>query len=152
MSQMNMSWIAKNYRKLSGREATDKILERAHNREIYFALLIKICQVARERGLRLVFENPYSLQTFLRSGFLTPPAIVDVNRRLRGDEFAKPTGYWYINCKPTNGESWQPKVARRVKKDCKGSKQTGLCNEERSMISPDYARNFTDIILIISNL
>lgn len=30
----------------------------------------------------------------------------------------------------------------RVKKDAKPSKQTGVCSEDRSMISPDYARNF----------
>lgn len=33
-------------------------------------------------------------------------------------------------------------------KIAKGSKESGLCSEERSMISPDYARNFIcDFIL-----
>lgn len=142
MSQMDLSWTAKNYRRLSGREATEKILERVHNREVYFTLLIKMCQVARERKLRLVFENPYSLQTFLKSGFIQAPAVVDENRTLRGDYFIKPTAYWYINCEPTKGKSFQkPKEVKRLMWE-KKSPQAGVCSEDRSMISPDYARNF----------
>lgn len=142
MSQMDLSWSAKNYRRLSGREATNKILERVSNRERYFTLLIKMCQIVRERGLRMIFENPYSLQTFLKSGFLLPPAVIDNNRTLRGDCFVKPTAYWFINSKPTNGESFQkPKEIKRLMWENQ-SPQAGVCSEERSMISPDYARNF----------
>lgn len=148
MSQMDLSWSAKNYRRISGREATEQILERVHNREVYFTLLIKMCQVTRERGLRLVFENPYSMQTFLKSGFLLPPAVIDSNRTLRGDCFVKPTAYWFINCEPTNGKSFQKtKEVKRLLWE-KPSPEAGLCSEARSMISPDYARNFIcDFIL-----
>ena len=148
LSQMNMSWSSKNYRKISGREATDKILERSHNREQYFALLVKMLQVARERGLRLIFENPYSMQTFLKKGFVLPPAVVDNDRTQRGDYFTKPTAYWYINCDPTHGRSFQmPKEKKRLMWE-KKNPQAGVCSEERSMISPDYARNFIcDFIL-----
>lgn len=148
MSQMDLSWTAKNYRRISGREATEKILERVHNREMYFTLLIKMLQVARERELRLIFENPWGLQTFLKSGFVQPPSVVDENRTLRGDYFIKPTAYWFINCEPTNGKSFQkPKEVKRLMWG-KKSPQAGICSEERSMISPDYARNFIcDFIL-----
>lgn len=148
MSQMELSWTAKNYRKMTGRQATDKILERVHNRELYFTLLIKMCQIARERELRLVFENPWALQTFLKSGFIQPPSVVDVNRTLRGDYFVKPTAYWFISCNPTKGKSFQkPKVVKRLMWE-KQSPQAGMCSEDRSMISPDYARNFIcDFIL-----
>jgi hypothetical protein len=133
---------------MSGRKATDKILERVHNREVYFTLLIKMCQVARERGLRLIFENPYSIQTFLKSGFLQPPAVIDEDRTLRGDYFVKPTAYWYINCEPSYGQSYQqPKEKKRLMWE-KQNPTAGICSEERSMISPDYARNFIcDFIL-----
>ena len=142
LSQMSLSWTQKNYRKLTGRQATEKILERAHNREVYFTLLIKMCQVARERGLRLIFENPWGLQTFLKSGFIQPPSVVDENRTLRGDYFIKPTAYWFINCDATNGKSFQePKEVKRLMWE-KKSPKAGVCSEDRSMISPDYARNF----------
>ena len=148
LSQMSLSWSQKNYRKITGREATEKILERVHNREVYFTLLIKMLQVARERGLRLIFENPWGLQTFLKSGFVQPPSVVDKNRTLRGDYFVKPTAYWFINCEPTNGKSYQqPKVVKRLMWE-KKNPIAGMCSEERSMISPDYARNFIcDFIL-----
>lgn len=142
MSQMSMSWTARNYRNLSGRQATEKILERSHNREIFFARLVKMLQIARERGLRLILENPYSLQTFLKSGFVQPPSIIDTDRTRRGDYFVKPTAYWFINCEPTHGFTpTEPKFKKSVMLAKKG-KEAGICSEERSMISPDYARNF----------
>ena len=145
---MDLSWTAKNYRRLSGREATDKILERASNRERYFSLLVKMCQVARERDIRLVFENPWSLQTFLKNGFIKAPSIIDNNRMVRGDYFIKPTAYWFINCEPTYGLTMQNDKPKKRLMWEKKSPQAGVCSEERSMISPDYARNFIcDFIL-----
>lgn len=88
------------------------------------------------------------MQTFLKSGFLLPPAVIDNNRTLRGDYFVKPTAYWFINCEPTNGKSFQkPKEIKRLMWE-QPSRQAGVCSEERSMISPEYARNFIcDFIL-----
>lgn len=147
-SQMDMSWTAKNYRKLTGRQATDAILERSKNREMYFSLLVKMLQVARERGLRLIFENPYSMQTFLKSGFVMRPSVVDNDRTRRGDYFVKPTAYWFINAEPTFGRSYQEPQERRRLMWEKKSHRAGMCSEDRSMISPDYARNFIcDFIL-----
>lgn len=81
-------------------------------------------------------------QSFLRTDFVTPPTFVDKNRNMRGDIFNKPTAYWFINCDMTHGSTLQQTCkAKRVKKDVKSGKG-GMCNEERSMISPDYARNF----------
>lgn len=60
----------------------------------------------------------------------------------------KPTGYWYFNCEPTYGYSYQKDKEQKKIWDCKGGSRAGLCSEERSMISPDYARNFIyDFIL-----
>jgi hypothetical protein len=66
----------------------------------------------------------------------------------RGDYFKKPTAYWYFNCEPTYGESYQNDKEQKIIQNCRRSKGDGLCSEERSMISPDYARNFIcDFIL-----
>lgn len=73
VSQMNMSWTATNYRKLTLKEKTDKILERSANREKFFGLAVKMLAVAKERGLRLIMENPWAEQTFLKANFITPP-------------------------------------------------------------------------------
>lgn len=142
MSQMAFSWGYTNYKKCTTHEATDHILERSKNREVFFALAIKMLCVAKERGLRLIMENPWSEQTYLKANFVKAPDLVDMNRTKRGDVYKKPTAYWYINCEPTYGKSYsKPKEVKSILY-AKQSAYAGLCSEERSMISPDYARNF----------
>jgi hypothetical protein len=146
LSQMAMTWGCVNYRNKTTREATDLILERAKNREQFYSLAIKMLTLAQERGLRLVMENPWSMQTYLKANFVLPPALIDHDRSIRGDEFKKETAYWFINCVPTHGTSLQPK--EKVKVLSKKGAVKGTCSEERSTIHPDYARNFIcDFIL-----
>lgn len=148
LSQMSIFWGCTNYRKLSVKQKTDAILERSHNREYFFGLAAKMLCVAEERGLRLIMENPWSMQHFLKGNFVLPPTLIDKDRSLRGDVYKKPTAYWFIRCEPTNGLTIQKdKHVKRVI-DMKKGEHAGLCSEERSMISPDYARNFIcDFIL-----
>ena len=147
-SQILISWGAKNYRKKSTKEKTDEILKRSSNREYFYSLLVKMIAIADIRDLRMIVENPWSEQTFLKANFILPPSMIDVDRTRRGDYFKKPTAYWFINCEPTWGFSLQKDKKQKIIIDCKGSGKAGLCSEERSMISPDYARNFiNDFIL-----
>ena len=147
-SQILMSWGAKNYRKKSTKEKTDEILKRSSNREYFYSLLVKMIAIADIRDLRMIVENPWSEQTFLKANFILPPSMIDVDRTRRGDYFKKPTAYWFISCEPTWGFSLQKDKKQKIIIDCKGSGKAGLCSEERSMISPDYARNFiNDFIL-----
>lgn len=142
LSQMGISWGCTNYRKLSVKEATEQILERVKNREYFFGLAVKMLTIAKERGIRLIMENPWSQQTYLKANFILPPTMIDNNRRLRGDYFTKPTAYWFIGCEPTHGFTEQNDKKRKKVEDCKKGVSAGVCSEERSMISPDYARNF----------
>lgn len=147
-SQMLMSWGAKNYRKKSTKEKTDEILKRSSNREYFYSLIVKMIAVAYMRNLRMVVENPWSEQTFLKANFILPPSLVDMDRTRRGDYFKKPTAYWFIACNPTNGYTFQSDKQRRRIDHAKPGKKAGLCSEDRSLISPDYARNFIcDFIL-----
>lgn len=123
----------------------DKNIEFAKERERFFILLMKLVSVCSHRGLRLIIENPWndSGETYLQRNFIAP-TIIDKNRTLRGDYFVKPTAYWFVNCTNTIGFTHQQdKVVRIVYKQ-KDTIQinTGECSEVRSMISPDYARNF----------
>lgn len=140
MSEILHTWGA--YPNKDKKIATDAILERSRKRQYFYELAIKMLTTAETTGIRLIMENPWGTHSFLQRGFITPPAFIDKDRSLRGDIFGKPTAYWYINCEPTNGCTYQPKKKLRVKKDAKKSKQAGVCSEDRSMISPDYARNF----------
>lgn len=141
-SQILMSWGAKNYRKKSAKEKTDEILKRSSNREYFYSLLVKMIAVADMRNLRMVVENPWSEQTFLKANFILPPSLIDVDRTRRGDYFKKPTAYWFIACNPTNGYTFQRDKQRRRIDHAKPGEKAGLCSEDRSLISPDYARNF----------
>ena len=148
LSQMAMTWGCVNYRKKTVREATDLILERTKDREKFYTLAIKMLTVAQERGLRLIMENPWSGIGYLRNNFVEDPKIIDNDRTLRGDYYKKPTAYWFWNCENTYGESYQ--APKKIKRIVEGKKHpiAGMCSEERSMITPDYARNFIcDFIL-----
>ena len=143
-----MSLGAVNYRKLTMRERLEKILERSHNRELFFSLAVKMIGICLCKGIRIVMENPWAEQTFLKSNFIQAPSVIDENRMRRGDFFVKPTAYWFFNCSPTEGFTTQYDKEQKVVFKAKQAKSAGLCSEERSMISPDYARNFIcDFIL-----
>ena len=142
VSQMHMSWGERNYKKLSFREANDLILERVENRAKFLTLIIKLFELARERNIRLIVENPWSMQAYLKTGFVMPPTLIDNNRMLRGDYFIKPTAYWFVNCKPTNGQTEQLDKKKMKVWNMRPGNERGVCSEDRSLISPDYARNF----------
>lgn len=142
MSQMLISYTHRNYANLSAKERIDKILERAANRELFFARLVKMVGIAKIRNIRLIIENPWSEQTFLKQNFPFNPSLIDNNRTLRGDYYVKPTAFWFINCEPTFGMTMQQKEKGKNICQISPNRMPGICNEERSLISPDYARNF----------
>ena len=110
-----------------------------------YELMMKFSGVCLDRGIRMVMENPWSEQTYLKQNvIMKPPTIIDTDRTRRGDWMKKPTAYWFWNCEPTHGKSFQqtPKSQQRRLMQLKKAPHAGLCSEERSMISPDYARNF----------
>lgn len=139
-----------NNNKNTGKRKFDVILDRISKREQLYVLLYKLIGICEIRGLKLIIENPATKPHYLLfpENFYTKPVIIDKDRRLRGDCYRKPTAYWFINCNPTYGKSFcKPEKTKTIQKS-KGSECEGLCSEERSMISPDYARNFIcDFIL-----
>lgn len=148
MSQVDMYFTAKNYRKMSQRQKTDIILERNKNREMFYRYAVKMISVCIMRNMPIIMENPWSEQTFLKNNFIAKPSLIDNNRMLRGDYFKKPTAYWYFGCEPTYGVSYQEPKEKKSVARCRKNPTAGMCSEERSMISPDYARNFIcDFIL-----
>lgn len=139
MSQILHTWGA--YPNKPVKYATDCILERSRLRQKFYELSVKMLAVAKHRGLRLIMENPWGTHSYLQRDYVTPPAIIERDRSLRGDLFRKPTAYWFINCERTYGNSFQPKKPKSVKKDVR-ERSSGHCNMERSTITSDYARNF----------
>lgn len=131
-----------NYKNLSLREKFDNVLERSKNRQYFYELINKMVYVCLERNLRLIIENPWNSDHYLHNNFIKNPDLIDNNRKLRGDEFKKPTGYWFFNCEHTTGYSFNINHSNKNIRNCKGSNRGGVCSTERSMITSTYARNF----------
>lgn len=122
----------------------------ARRRQWFYETLLMLVAIVSSRKLRMIIENPWntSQSTYLQCNFIKP-SVIDKNRALRGDYFVKPTAYWFIGCENTTGFSYQKNpTPKSVYKQWDGFKHPGLCDEERSLIHPDYARNFIcDFIL-----
>lgn len=121
-----------------GRGSVDKysvILSRLRQRERYMAMLYKLLAVVDKRGLKMIIENPATKPHFLlfETNFIRP-TYIDTDRRRRGDFFKKPTAYWFVGCEPTEGLT--------IATTPKPQKVESLTGISRSLMSPDYARNF----------
>lgn len=139
---------SRNYKKLSLQENIERIIRRERNRSYYYTLLIKLFGVVMQRDLKMIVENPYTQPHYLYNNFLLPPTFIDNNRQRRGDYYKKPTAYWFVGFEPTMGCSFQQQKIKKLIQSSKSSDTLGICSEERSKISPDYARNFIcDFIL-----
>jgi hypothetical protein len=117
-------------------------------------MLFIICM---DKGLKLIVENPYSEEHYLRRYWCCKPTIIDMDRRERGDYYKKPTQYWFINCEPKFNFIFECANYNAI--DCKDAikcmkkehyEKTGAknCKVARSMIHPDYANRFIREYLI----
>lgn len=149
LQQVEYSLESINQRAMTITQRINRAIERLKNRSYFHTLLYKLLYVVYDRKLRLIIENPAATPNYLITGQnFPPPTIIDKNRMLRGDYFVKPTAYWFINCEPTYGFTFQKDKQQKIISKCKSGIRAGICSEERSMISSDYARNFIcDFIL-----
>lgn len=135
-------------------ERIDDAIERLQVRTKFHRLLYQLVRVCVYKRIPLIIENPATTPNYIvgTQNFFKP-TIIDKNRLMRGDFFKKPTAYWFFNCKPTFGFSYQKDKKQKKVNDAKSAPRQGLCSEERSMISPDYARNFIcDFVLGIAQV
>lgn len=143
MQMSYYSYDTNNIQKMSLPEQCQTVIDRIAKREKLYLLIHKLYAVAKIRGLRLIIENPATQPHYLLfSQNFVKPTFIDTNRMLRGDYFVKPTAYWFVNCEPTHGFTYQRDKEQKIINKCKRGIKAGICSEERSMISPDYARNF----------
>lgn len=141
MMYFDCSTLNNKHKKLYQR--IDDALQRLELRHRFHQILYMMVRVCDYRNLKLIIENPATQPNYLvgQQNFIKP-TFIDKNRMLRGDYFTKPTAYWFFGCEPTKGMSYQKDKKRKIINDCKSAPRAGLCSEERSMISSDYARNF----------
>lgn len=139
------------YNKWSYQQRIEYMIGKNKNRAKLYELFMKLVSICLSKGFRLIIENPYASGSYLRNNvILKQPSLIDNDRTRRGDFFKKPTAYWFWNCEPTFGNSFQYTKRDRIQRviDAKRSSKAGMCSAERSAISSDYARNFIcDFIL-----
>ena len=124
-------------------ERVQDAIERLQNRTKYHTLLYKLLYLSWKMEFRMIIENPATKPNYLIGQQNFPaPTIIDKNRMERGDWFKKPTAYWFFNGEPTHGFTRQNDKKQKFINKCKQGVKAGICSEERSLISSDYARNF----------
>ena len=120
-----------------------------------YQLVNKLFILCQKRNLKLIMENPYSEEHYLRRYWCLPAAIIDKDRREKGDYFKKPTQYWFLNCTPKNNIIFEISNDNAIKHKSTDSvrwissgvmkRETGIeCSQKvaRSMIHPQYANRF----------
>lgn len=122
------------WRNLTELQKLDRIIDRADIRHLYYSVLLKLVYVCVRMQLRMIIENPYNAKHYWRFNFPYRPAVIDMNRRIAGDKFKKPTQYLFINCEPAG--------KRSIQMDKPIEYINNKSTVDRSMISPDYAHNF----------
>lgn len=125
--------------------AVRQVVDRVVKRNQMYLMLWKLTSVCIEKELRFILENPAMQPHFLlfTQNYLKP-SYIDKDRTRRGDFYKKPTAYWFVNCNPTFLFTYNQTKKSDIKtiKKAKSGIQSGICSEERSMISPTYAHNF----------
>ena len=114
-----------------------------------YCLISKMVVVCLRKGLRIVIENPYSAQHYLKQYWCIQPKLIDKDRTQNGDIMKKPTQYFFINCEPKNNLVFEPiEYVDTVRfKKLKGTENIQR-KTMRSMIHPQYANRFIRQYLI----
>lgn len=115
-----------------------------------YSLISKMVIVCLRKHLKLIIENPYSVQHYLRNYWCLRPKIIDKDRRENGDYMKKPTQFWFINCDPMQNLVFEPidYVEQRVHKTIT-KREAGVDRQvARSEIHPQYASRFIRQYLI----
>lgn len=114
-----------------------------------YELITKLAIVVIKKGLKMVFENPYSEQHYLTRYWCLKPSVIDKDRTLNGDYYSKPTQYWFIGFEPKYNLVFEPidYVEKRTINyvNTKGGKNRAV---RRSEIHPQYANRFIRQYLI----
>lgn len=136
-SRLAFSATGKQYKNCTDLEKLERALELERKRAKYFSLLCKLAIVSIKFGFRLVVENPFTAPHYLSLYFPVEPKIIHMDRRKFGDEFKKPTQYWFFGFQPAFNLTQE--VA-----EAKGEKKIEKCNNamERSLIDSLYAEMF----------
>ena len=111
-----------------------------------YQLVSMLVIIALRKKFKLIIENPYSEQHYLKRYWCVKPKLIDNDRTIRGDYYKKPTQYWFINFDPHHNFEWFEQTDRETynieNAHTFASKLGKSRTVVRSMIAPDYAERF----------
>lgn len=122
-----------------------------------YMLISELALIAIKKQIKMVIENPYSEQHYLKRYWCLKPSVIDKDRRDNGDYFKKPTQYYFINFQPKQNFLFEaiPYNAietrapiRFMNKDIVEKVKAKDRIAARSMIHPQYANRFIRQYLI----
>lgn len=114
-----------------------------------YCLISKLVVVCLRKELRIVIENPYSAQHYLKQYWCIKPKLIDKDRTENGDFMKKPTQYFFINCEPKYNLVFEPiEYVERVSFEKLRGNDEAHRKTRRSMIHPQYASRFIRQYLI----
>lgn len=105
-------------------------------RALFYSYLCKLCRIALEKNAQLIIENPHSRGGFLRQFFPIRNIVQINNRALYGDNFKKPTNFFFVNCEPSFN------LLCAFEPEGKQTRIEDLSGFQRSIIKPAFAENF----------
>ena len=77
VAQMWFSLSQRDYEKWPYKKRVDYMLEKSRRRSYLFDLIYKFCGICLDKGIRMIFENPWSENTYLKTNvFLKKPSLV----------------------------------------------------------------------------
>lgn len=132
----HLNGTASQCRKWSDEKKIEYAMNIEAERSRMYQLFCKFVTVIIRSGIPCIIENPFDKEHYLTKYFPMMPAVIDTNRRDRGDYMIKPTQFYFINCKPTERFIFET-VANHPKR-----REVELDTKTRSIISKDYANRF----------
>lgn len=144
---------SKQFKKWSDRQKMEYCMKLQSELTEMYGLVNMLFIICKDRGLKMIMENPYSEEHYLRRYWCIPPSVIDRDRRLRGDYYKKPTQYWFVNCEPSNNVIFEAMNDNAIgKKDAMNTisgsyfeQVTGIKatrTQAKSLLHPDYANRF----------
>lgn len=118
-------------------------LKQMFERADFYKHLCKLCVIAKQRGFKLIIENPNGQAGFLRQYFPIRPMLRIRDRRLLGDCYKKPTQFFFLNCCPEVGL-----VSEYVITEFKHKRIVDVSGFARSVISREFAETFVKTWII----
>ena len=118
-------------------------MNKMEERAKFYMYLCKLCLIAIKKGFKLIIENPYGKENFLKQYFPIKQKVVLLNRQEMEDFYKKPTQFFFINCEP-EFKLWN-KCHKTINNKIRIENNKGFA---RSVISPAFAKNFIKTFVI----